>query len=379
MKRIIPFFLFTLTSLAMFGQCDQLFISEYVEGYANNKALEIYNPTSEAILLSDYSVVRFSNGSTNAPASKVQQLPADMIAPGDVYVIVVALTDTADWNSQFDKPAWNGYNVIDTLFDFVTNEPRLDADGNVLFGPQFTDDGSALFGSEYNEEYDLQCKADAFLCPDYDSNNAMYFNGNDAVALIQGTEVSPTGDNILDVIGVIGEDPEITLMEDAWVNADGFWVTKNSTIIRKADVTGGRFALEQVVAQAGGTFMGEEWWDYPTNTFEFLGIHDCVCNAETTPDRYSCSLGPITGTNNINSIPFKMYPNPNSGGSLFVEADENISQISVFNLMGQLISLNNTSLSNAQELNISNLESGLYVVNITFENSYVSIQRLVVE
>ncbi len=369
-----------MTSLVMFGQCEDLFFSEYVEGYANNKALEIYNPTSEAVNLSEYAIIRFSNGSTNPVASKTQQLPDAMLDAGDVFVIVVDLTDTADWDSQFDKPAWNGYNVIDTLFDFVTGEPRVDAAGNILFGPQFTDEGAALFGTEYNEEYDLQCKADAFLCPDYDTNNAMYFNGNDAMVLVKGTTVSNSGDNILDVIGVIGEDPTTTIMEDAWVNADGFWVTKNSSIVRKPEITGGRFAVEQVIAQAGGTFTGEEWNDYSSNTFEFLGIHDCDCNAVATPARYSCSLGPITGTNNINSIPFKMYPNPNSGGSLFVEADENIRKISVYNLMGQLVSSSlNTSLNNTQELNVTNLESGLYVVNITFENSYVSIQRLVVE
>ena len=30
----------------------ELFISEYVEGWSNNKALEIYNPTGESIDLS---------------------------------------------------------------------------------------------------------------------------------------------------------------------------------------------------------------------------------------------------------------------------------------------------------------------------------------
>jgi len=364
----------------MFGQCDQLFFSEYVEGYANNKALEIYNPTNEAVNLSEYSLIRFSNGSTNPVSEKTQQLPDEMLQPGDVFVIVVDLTDTADWNTQFDKPAWNGYNVIDTLFDFVTGEPRVDAAGNILFGPQFTDAGEALFGTEYNEEYDLQCKADAFLCPDYDTNNTMYFNGNDAMVLIKGTTVSSSGDNILDVIGVIGENPEDSIMEDAWVNADGFWITKNTTLVRDPSVTGGRFAADQVIAQAGGTFTGEGWSDYSSNTFEFLGIHECDCNTEPTPSRYSCSLGPLTGTNNINSIPFKMYPNPNSGGSLFVESEEGIKQISVFNLMGQLVSSDlNLSLNTTHELNVSDLESGLYLVNIRFANDYVSSQRLVVE
>jgi len=379
MKRILPFILFTLASLTVFGQCEDLFISEYVEGYANNKALEIYNPTSEPINLSEYSIARFRNGSTNAPEDKVKQLPDMMIEPNDVFVVVIALTDTADWDSQFDKPAWNGYNVIDTLFDFVTGEPLLDDDGNIVFGPQFSDDGSALFGNEYNEEYDLQCKADAFLCPIFEENNTMYFNGNDAVVLLKGTEVSPSGDNILDVIGVIGEDPEVTLMQDAWINAAGFWITKNTTIVRKADVTGGRFQIDQIVAQSGGTFTGEEWLDYRSNSFEFLGTHNCDCNTTAQTDRFSCSLGQITGTNNINSIPFNMYPNPNATGSLFIESDENIKKVVIYDLMGKMITSRNLSLSNLHQFDINNIESGLYVVNIIFENEYVSIQRLIVE
>ena len=38
--------------------CSDLIISEYVEGWSNNKALEIYNPTPNTIDLSQYIVVR---------------------------------------------------------------------------------------------------------------------------------------------------------------------------------------------------------------------------------------------------------------------------------------------------------------------------------
>ena len=103
--------LFAISNLAISQGCDDLFFSEYVEGYANNKALEIYNPTSTAINLSGYSIARFSNGSTVAapetdrPASIIS-LPDVMLEPYDVFVLVVDLTDTTDWDSQFDKPAF---------------------------------------------------------------------------------------------------------------------------------------------------------------------------------------------------------------------------------------------------------------------------------
>jgi hypothetical protein len=50
MKRI----LFTIVSITFlsqisFAQCSDLFISEYVEGSGNNKAIEIYNPSTNSI------------------------------------------------------------------------------------------------------------------------------------------------------------------------------------------------------------------------------------------------------------------------------------------------------------------------------------------
>ena len=43
-------------------QCSDIFISEYIEGSGNNKGIEFFNPTSEAIDLSVYTLQRWSNG-----------------------------------------------------------------------------------------------------------------------------------------------------------------------------------------------------------------------------------------------------------------------------------------------------------------------------
>ncbi len=382
MKKLLLLSVLFLSTTALFAQCSDLFISEYVEGYANNKALEIYNPTGAGINLSGYSIARFSNGSTTAapptstPASIVQ-LPDVILEPDDVFVIVIDKQDTTLWDSQFDKPVWNGYNLIDTLFDQVTEEPILDSMGNVIMGPQYTDQGSALFGSEYNEEYDLQCKADVFLCPVYDINRAMYFNGNDAVALITGTEIASDGSNLVDVIGVIGEDPEETIMEDAWVNEDGYWLTKNRTLIRKPEVGGGRNELSDVLFDLGGTFVGEEWTSTWNNSFQYLGIHNSNCGAPK-PDEFSCSFG--VNTYEINEVPFNMYPNPLSSGSLTIEAAENIERVELYNLMGQLTYAQNIGLSTDKvEVDLNRIYAGMYLVNIIFDDNKISIQKLIVE
>ncbi len=377
MQRVLLFFGLLLTTSMLSAQCSDLFISEYVEGYANNKALEIYNPTGSAINLSNYSLVRFSNGSTTAPSEKILPLPDVMLESYDVYVIVIDKQNMDLWDSQLDKPVWNGYNLIDTLFDFVTGEPELDENDNVIFGPQYNDNGSAIFGDDYDENYDLQCKADIFLCPVYDVNNTMYFNGNDAVALITGSEVAPDGSNLIDVIGVIGEDPENTIDEPAWVNADGFWLTRDRTLIRKPEIAAGRNAFEDVIFQSGGTFQGEEWISTFKNSFEYLGVHTSDCDDNALGDVFSCSTGVFT--TQVNVIPFSMFPNP-AEGFVVVEAPEAIQRIEISNLMGQVLRSETAGLNTERaEINLGDLSGGMYLVKLHFAGNQLSIQKLVIE
>ena len=56
--------LLSLITINLFAQdCDDLFISEYVEGPGNNNAIEIYNPTNDEINLDGYTINRYGNGS----------------------------------------------------------------------------------------------------------------------------------------------------------------------------------------------------------------------------------------------------------------------------------------------------------------------------
>src|SRR5690606_7285419 len=53
------------------GFATDLFISEYVEGSSNNKAIEIYNGTNSPVNLNDYTVILHANGSTGATNTQV--------------------------------------------------------------------------------------------------------------------------------------------------------------------------------------------------------------------------------------------------------------------------------------------------------------------
>jgi hypothetical protein len=64
--------------------CSELFISEYIEGSSNNKYIEIYNPTSSSVDLTDYALVVYSNGSPTV--SSTLNL-VGTITPYSVFVV----------------------------------------------------------------------------------------------------------------------------------------------------------------------------------------------------------------------------------------------------------------------------------------------------
>lgn len=180
MKSILSFILTLSTFTLVAQECSELFFSEYVEGSSNNKAVEIYNPTSEAIDLSSYTIGRYSNGS--ADVSDEMNLSGS-IGAGETWIVT-----NSDTNS--------------------TNE----------------------FGYIMVELYNM---ADQWA-PVYPS--PLYMNGNDAMTL------SKNG-TIVDIIGKIGEDPGDAWTDDAtagFTDANGgAWWTKNHTLIRKASVKSG--------------------------------------------------------------------------------------------------------------------------------------------
>lgn len=178
MKKYLLVFisLFSISFLSA-QNCSDLFFSEYVEGYGQNKAIEIYNPTSATIDLSIYKVERYSNGSTNSTGGGVTSLTG-MLASGDAFVLTNGDTDTT---GQF------GYCDM-ALYSL----------GDMSTGP-------------------------------YPS--PMHMNGDDAIVLSKDA-------SIIDVIGRIGEQPSSGAWTDD--AASGFqmgsWWTAQHTLVRKRAV-----------------------------------------------------------------------------------------------------------------------------------------------
>ncbi|MAU36143.1 MAG: hypothetical protein CMD14_02080 [Flavobacteriales bacterium] len=309
---------FTLIFLNSGAQnCSDLFISEYCEGTGNNKALEIYNPTNNTIDLSQYIIIRYSNGSTSAGADKAIQLVGS-IDPFGVHVGVIEKLN----------PAGTG------------NEAPVDPA--------------------------LQLKANAFYCPDYNVSNAWYWNGNDAIVLAKGSVSQIASAEVVDVFGRIGE--TLIASDGGWTNdpssdyittGPNSW-TENQTLIRKSQVQTG------VVGPNGDgnvAFFDPslEWDSLPVNSWDSLGSHSCNC------------ANPSSVIGETYHKSFIVYPNPAKQGQIVsVKSNEGVKNITTSNILGEHVSFGNM-------INTSVLEKGIYILNIQFLDGKHYNTKLILE
>ena len=114
------------------GDCSTIFISEYVEGSSNNKALEIYNPTASAVTLTgNASVKLYFNGSNTA--GQTISLTGTIAAYG---TFVLAHTSAAQGildvaNQTSGSLTFNGDDAVELIFDGNT----VDVIGQIGFDP----------------------------------------------------------------------------------------------------------------------------------------------------------------------------------------------------------------------------------------------------
>jgi predicted extracellular nuclease len=109
----------------------ELFISEYVEGSGNNKALELYNPTEQAISLSGYAIKVYFNGGTSATTTINLQ---GTVAPNSTFVYAsssAAAELVALANQTSGQSLWNGDDAITLTKDNVV----IDSFGQIGYDP----------------------------------------------------------------------------------------------------------------------------------------------------------------------------------------------------------------------------------------------------
>lgn len=327
MKKILLSVFTLASSVALQAQCNELFISEYVEGTSNNKAIEIYNPSNSPIVINNnYRLLRSDNGSDstvmviNTQAQVV--LPNVTIQPHQAYVFALDKRNPAGTGQE--APIWT----------------------------------------------ELEAAADGFLCPDYNVSHAMYFNGNDALALQKTTDGGTTWQYV-DIFAKIG-DAGMTGNSGSggWTDVPPYnhgnstnpiaW-TLNHTLVRKANVQQG------VTTNPVNFIVNQEWDSLAVNTFDSLGTHTCTCP-------------PLSVTELEKAVSVKMFPNPVNDNHFTVVASEKIVAVKVYTATGQeIVSKEGGKTAIQMTIETGDLAKGIYIVKVLFANNLSSITKLSVQ
>lgn len=196
--------------------CSELFISEYVEGSGNSKAIEFYNPTANAINMNNYRLVRYSNGSSTGSDS------TDLVGTVNSYSTFVIA---------------NGVGVTSgTTSTSPACAPALQALAQQIDG--------------------------AYPAP-------TFVNGDDAMVLVRKNPYAR-----IDIFGKIGEQPATAWSDVAPYDGTlGKWWTKDHSLQRKATVKQG------VMTNPAQFNVKLEWDSLPKDNWTNVGIHTCDCVA----------------------------------------------------------------------------------------------------
>lgn len=307
MNRIFYATLFSifLAQFSMAQDCGSVFITEYVEGWSNNKAMEIYNPTSAPIDMSAYQLHRWNNGTATYDNTYTVGLSGIVPAKG----VIVYVRDSSQ-------------------------------------------------GGVWTQ---LKAKADVYVTPSCDPNSTdrtFCFNGNDAITLELKNKT------VIDGFGYIGDNPGEPTVGGGWNNvapdfqaADTtqFSWTTDHTLIRKYNVKKGSVPPSKPNGDQPWN-VSLEWDSLRENTFDSLGVHRCACNEQV-------------GIKAIEFAKFEMYPNPTADVVAITSdeaiAEVRVTNFKGQLMMNRKYFQQSLSL----DLRANDLADGLYLIHVRTESN----------
>lgn len=337
MKKLVLFFALLFSAGAVMAQtdCADIFISEYVEGWYNNKALEIYNPTNAPVTMdNNYRLIRWDNGKTSSDQDPLYVF--GLTGTIEPYKVVVIVQDTT-------KPGQ------DTM---VWLELRKKA---TLLAPY--DYGGTTPGG-----------------------NCVFWNGDDAISL-QKKQTNGTWKD-LDIFGEIGVRPLDWQggTTGAWTDTKPYWrgtgayLTKDQTLIRKRAVKVGidRVKMSHYGDSATGIYPNSfnafaEYDSMPANFFDSLGQHHCDCKT-------SQSIGELQRGGSV-----LIHPNPVTNGRFTITSSTTITSAEVVSVVGQSVYFRNVQRLKEFDVQLSKMSPGIYFVKTVNADNQTSVKKIILQ
>ena len=225
------------------------FISEYVDHWFLTNAIELFNPTSNSIDLSDYSLQMYADG--NPFITDELQLNG-LLEPFDTWVIVNGSTEVVGCIEEWDGEITCTYEVFPELQD-------------------------------YADQFGIGVPP-----------SPLFFDGDDALVLLH----EPTMTQV-DIFGKIGQDPGEGWTDNAETGyvGTGSVITAINTLRRKPNVSQGvqnnpdEFnALDEWSVEGNGAFsgLGHHEYCFVSNIFGCTSSGACNYNFDATDSDGSC-------------------------------------------------------------------------------------------
>ena len=226
---------------------SEIFISEYIEGTSNNKAIEIYNGTGAAVDLSTggYNLQMYFNG--NATAGLTINLTGT-VADGDVYVIAHSSASAAIL-AQADQTNGAGWFNGDDAVVLRKGTTVIDAIGQIGFDPG-SEWGTGLTSTADNtlrrkgtisagdtngsDAFDPSIEWDGFATNTFDGLGSHTLASADQPPAVTSTYPS-------DGTAGVPVDTNLTITFTESVNVSGAWYELNCSVsgIKSGVVSGG--------------------------------------------------------------------------------------------------------------------------------------------
>ena len=441
----------SVTTQSSGGGGNELFISEYVEGSSNNKAIEIANFTGNTVNLSGYSLKRNTNG--GASWGSALNL-SGQLTDGNVFVIAhssatAAILNTADLTSSADAMVFNGNDpvglfknnvLIDIVGNFNGGSANFAADVTLRRNNTVTNPSTTYNVAEWSSfavntfdnlgihttsgggggsitnillSHSFETGWDGWIdggsdC--YRINSSRSFDGNYSIRIRDnsGTASAMTSaafdvtayDNLEVTFNFYSYSMEFN--EDFWLRYfDGSTWQTVQAFARGTDFNNNTFTAATVNISSSA-------YNFPTNAkFRFQ------CDASSNADQIYIDNVVITATSGVakrsseNTIvslgkeivdfdrnlieieDTKLYPNPALTSKTIIRTEIDIEdelvdvQITVVTMQGRL--MKTIKLENVkdeffeQAIDLSNLKSGLYFVNITTSKGFSKTKKLFVK